>query len=362
MPTRPVSIAPTTAARRGARSTTPIRGRCISARFASTRTTPTRLSRRRRPASDARRRQDLRHRRRRVHARRHHAIWIDPANSDHVLIGNDGGLAVSFDKAQDVGVLPQPAGRAVLPRQLRQCSALQRLRRHAGQLLLVRTERGPRRGRHHQLSLVRRSRAATASSCCRIRRIPGRLQRVAGRQHRPRRSRHQRAQGVRPHAAPGEPALRWHWNTPLVASPHDPKVIYVGGNRLFRSTDRGLSWTPISPDLTKNQNRDEIETMGVKGSDIRIAKNDGIVAWRNIVSLAESPKRAGVLYAGTDDGNVHITRDGGKTGRRRAIASRAPEGDVRVRGRAVAVRRGAPSTRPSTTIATTTSNLHLREH
>src|SRR4029450_12147631 len=58
--------------------------------------------------------------------------------------------------------------------------------------------------------------------------------------------------------------------------------------------------------------RDEIETMAAKGSDIRIARNDGIVAWGTIVSFAEAPKRPGGLYTGPDDGNLHVSRDGGK--------------------------------------------------
>jgi hypothetical protein len=96
-------------------------------------------------------------------------------------------------------------------------------------------------------------------------------------------------------------------------SPHDPKVIYAAANKAFRSADRGHSWTTISQDLTGGANRDEIETMGVKGNDVRIARNDGIQAWPAIVSFAESPKRAGILYTGTDDGHMHVTRDAGKT-------------------------------------------------
>ena len=121
-----------------------------------------------------------------------HAIWINPANPLHVLIGNDGGLAVSYDRAQDVGVPAQPAGRALLPRQLRHGDSVQRLRRDAGQLQLVRPERGARRRRHRQLSLEH------AAGRRRVRRPPGsdrlshRLQRIAGRQHRPRRSRDRR--------------------------------------------------------------------------------------------------------------------------------------------------------------------------
>jgi hypothetical protein len=118
---------------------------------------------------------------------------------------------------------------------------------------------------------------------------------------------------IRPQPGPGEPALRWHWDTPLILSPHDPKVVYAAANKVFRSPDRGQSWIAISPDLTGSGNRDNIVTMGVKGSDIQISRNDGISAWPTIVALAESPKRAGLLYAGTDDGRLAVSRDAGKT-------------------------------------------------
>ncbi|RPJ66898.1 MAG: hypothetical protein EHM24_21015, partial [Acidobacteria bacterium] len=117
---------------------------------------------------------------------------------------------------------------------------------------------------------------------------------------------------IRPQAAQGEPALRWHWDTPLAMSPHDPKVIYAPANKVFRSPDRGLSWVAISGDLTGGANRDDLEIMGVKGSAVSIARNDGVAAWPTIVSFAESPKRPGLLYAGTDDGRLAVTRDGGK--------------------------------------------------
>ena len=119
--------------------------------------------------------------------------------------------------------------------------------------------------------------------------------------------------GIRPQPGPGEPALRWHWDTPIMLSPHDPKVVYAAANKVFRSPDRGLSWVAVSGDLTSGQDRDALETMGVKGSEIQFSRHDGIQAWPAIVSLAESPKRAGLLYAGTDDGLLSVTRDGGKT-------------------------------------------------
>jgi hypothetical protein len=89
--------------------------------------------------------------------------------------------------------------------------------------------------------------------------------------------------------------------------------LYTAANKVFRSADRGLSWVAVSGDLTSGANRDDIVTMGVKGSDLQIAKNDGIQAWPAIVSFAESPKRAGLLYAGTDDGMLQVSRDAGKT-------------------------------------------------
>jgi hypothetical protein len=119
-------------------------------------------------------------------------------------------------------------------------------------------------------------------------------------------------QNVSP-AVPATERFRFHWDSPMMLSSHDPGVLIAAANRVFKSTDRGDSWTVISPDLTKNPNRDTIVTMGVKNTDIRIARNDGISQWPTIVALAESPKAAGVIYTGTDDGTVSVTRDGGAT-------------------------------------------------
>jgi photosystem II stability/assembly factor-like uncharacterized protein len=118
---------------------------------------------------------------------------------------------------------------------------------------------------------------------------------------------------IRPLAARGEPQLRWAWDTPLIISPHDANTILIAANRIFRSRDRGDSWDAISPDLTSGVDRETLALMGVIGKDIRIAKNDGVSAYPAIVTLAESPKRAGLYYAGADDGTVRASRDGGKT-------------------------------------------------
>jgi hypothetical protein len=115
---------------------------------------------------------------------------------------------------------------------------------------------------------------------------------------------------IRPLPARGEAPLRWNWNTPILLSPHDPATIYVGANKVFKSTDRGQSWTAISPDLTEATDREGLTLMGRAAKEFTIAKNDGVQSYGNIIQLVESPKTAGVLYAGTDDGKVHMTKDG----------------------------------------------------
>jgi hypothetical protein len=117
---------------------------------------------------------------------------------------------------------------------------------------------------------------------------------------------------IRPEPLEGEPEDRWNWDTPMLLSHHDPNTIYVGAHRLYRSTDRGHSWQTISPDLTSNTKREELSIMGVKDTDVRIARNDGISDWGTLVTVAESPVRAGVLWTGSDDGVLSMSPEGGK--------------------------------------------------
>src|SRR5262249_6606412 len=102
---------------------------------------------------------------------------------------------------------------------------------------------------------------------------------------------------------------RFDWDSPIVISPHNSRRIYLGGNRLFISNDRGDSWDTITPDLTKNIDRDRVEIMGVLPS---LSPHDGQDGYGQIVTIAESPVNEGIVWVGTDDGNVQITRNGGK--------------------------------------------------
>ncbi len=102
--------------------------------------------------------------------------------------------------------------------------------------------------------------------------------------------------------------LRWNWNTPLVASPNETGTIYIGAQFLFRSRDHGQSWDRISPDLTTNDpNKQKQEESGGVTVD-----NSAAEAYTTIFAIAESPKQAGLIWVGTDDGNVQVTRDDGK--------------------------------------------------
>lgn len=121
---------------------------------------------------------------------------------------------------------------------------------------------------------------------------------------------------IKPQEAKEGPALRWNWDSPLLISPHNPKRLYYASQILFRSEDRGDNWTAISPDLTRQIDRNQLKVMGrVWGVDA-VAKNASTSLYGNIVSIDESTKVQGLIYVGTDEGLVQVTEDGGTTWRK----------------------------------------------
>ena len=92
----------------------------------------------------------------------------------------------------------------------------------------------------------------------------------------------------------------------------DPKVLYMGSHMVFRSADRGASWTAISPDLTANVNRESLQMMGGPVPERALSRHDGQASFSTLTTIGESPIDAKVLYTGSDDGQVHVTRDGGR--------------------------------------------------
>jgi len=110
----------------------------------------------------------------------------------------------------------------------------------------------------------------------------------------------------------GHPAsdlkYRFQWSFPIIISPHDPNTIYAGANVMFKSTDQGQSWTPISGDLTRNDKSKQISSGGPITKD-----NTSIEYYDTIFTINESPITKGLIWVGSDDGMIHLTRDGGKT-------------------------------------------------
>lgn len=102
---------------------------------------------------------------------------------------------------------------------------------------------------------------------------------------------------ITPHSNPGEPAYRFTWNTPIHISPHNPAIVYTGGQMLLRSLNRGDDWEEVSPDLSTND-------------PVKIAGR-GNIQYCTITTISESPVKSGVIWLGTDDGRVHVTRDHG---------------------------------------------------
>lgn len=117
---------------------------------------------------------------------------------------------------------------------------------------------------------------------------------------------------ISPRPPAGEEEYRFDWTSPMLLSAHDPDVVYVAGNRLFISRDRGESWRRTE-DLSRRIDRDQLELMGVKGRDITISRNDGTGSFGEATTLSESPLTPAVLWVGLDDGNLQVSRDGGHT-------------------------------------------------
>jgi photosystem II stability/assembly factor-like uncharacterized protein len=245
-----------------------------------------------------------------------HAIWWDPANSDHMLIGGDGGVYQSYDGAKSwifqqnlpVGLFYHVGYDMSTPFNV--CGGMQDNYDWCGPSQ-VRQQQGIY---NHDWFQIQGGDGFVAIPDRRDARIiysesqDGNITRknkVTG-----------ESKNIRPTAQNTTPApkqgenFRFHWDTPMILSPTDPGKLIVAANRVFVSRDRGDSWTVISPDLTTNATRDTIVTMGTKGADIRISANDGISQWPTIVSLAESPKQPDLYYTGSEDGLVYVSKDG----------------------------------------------------
>jgi photosystem II stability/assembly factor-like uncharacterized protein len=280
----------------------------------------------------------------------HHAIWIDPRNSRHVMYGNDGSLDISYDGAATwesirTWAVGQPYNASVdMRRPYYVCTGLQDNGSWCGPSSV---RSGPilaqdwyrvgggdgfytavdptdhlvmysesQDGNMSRLDL----RAGTSVS---IRPRPG--GRGVDQPQQPGGGGGGGRGGAPPNVVPEADApvnLRFNWNTPLVISPHDASTVFVAGSRLFISRDRGMTWR-MTADLTRQLNRDDRTVVGLRGTlpncsrqrsgPCILSKNDGVQSWGSAVSFGESPIIPGLYWVGTDDGHIQISRDAGET-------------------------------------------------
>jgi photosystem II stability/assembly factor-like uncharacterized protein len=263
----------------------------------------------------------------------HHAIWINPRNNDHLLVGNDGGLDVTYDQGETwefintMAVGQFYAISADMRKPYVVCGGLQdngswcgpSATRSANGILNSDWYRiGGGDGFYTQNDPTDWTTVYAETQDGNTNRIS--LRTGSSASIRPRGA---GGRGSGATAGPGQPAnvvpappagtnFRFYWNTPFILSPHNPRTVYLGGDRLFRSYDRGDTWT-ASPDLTRNIGRNDRPIMGVPGGAPMASKHDGAASYSNIVTVGESPLVPGLLWVGTNDGNVQVSRDGGST-------------------------------------------------
>jgi photosystem II stability/assembly factor-like uncharacterized protein len=241
----------------------------------------------------------------------HHAMWINPDDPNMVIIGNDGGVSISYDRSRTWVWMPnlplaQPYHVSYdmqVPYHV--CAGLQDNNTWCGPSQ-VRNEHGIANDDWYIIGGGDGFQAQMDPSDARI--LYAESQ--DGRMNRVDRVTNER-KNIRPEAPEGEDPYRWNWDTPMRISQHDPATVFVAGNRLFKSADRGHSWKAISPDLTTNTDRETLSLMGVVAKEFKIAKHDGVQSYGNLVQFAESPRRAGIYYTGSDDGVVSVSRDDG---------------------------------------------------
>jgi photosystem II stability/assembly factor-like uncharacterized protein len=229
-----------------------------------------------------------------------HALWIDPANSAHLILGYDHGMGITYDGGKNwyhPDELPLAQFYAVGYDNMYPYNVAGGLQDN-GSVRGPSSKRGGGRivfedwqtvgggdGFYNVFDTVTNRYLYNESQF-------GALSRV------------DLYTGETKSITPRDQALRFNWSTPILVSPHDPNVIYVGANKLMKSTYRGEGWTEASPDLTTND-KNKL-TVGGKGGD-------GNVTYCTITTVDESPLAPGLIWVGTDDGNVQLTKDGGKS-------------------------------------------------
>ncbi|MEP6967888.1 MAG: sialidase, partial [Pseudomonadota bacterium] len=250
----------------------------------------------------------------------HHAVWIDPTDTQHVITGDDGGLWISRDggnrwaKVENLPISQfyHVSVDAKDPYQV--YGGLQDNSAWAGDSAYP---GGITNGRWENLGggdgFWAWADPAAPEAFAYVESQGGALLRVNRKTLEGR--------DIQPKSDTSE-KLRFNWNTPVTVSPNEVGTIYIGAQYLFRSRDHGQSWDKISPDLTTN---DKAQQAQEESGGITV-DNSAAETHTTIYAISESPKRAGVIWVGTDDGNLQLTRDGGQSWTNVTANTGAPAG------------------------------------
>jgi photosystem II stability/assembly factor-like uncharacterized protein len=246
-----------------------------------------------------------------------HALWIDPQNSGHMYIGGDGGVYETWDQGETwrhVSNLPTTQFYRATPDNdfpfYNVCAGTQ------DNFTLC----GPSRTRYTDGITNGDWWIAQFGDGFKAQIDPTDANVVYAQAQYGSLARFDRVTGERlaitPQPGADENNYKWNWNAPLIISPHDNRRLYYGAERLFRSDDRGESWVAVSGDLSRQLDRNKLEVMGRVWSVDSIAKNASTSMYGSLIALDESPLLEGLLFAGTDDGLIQVSRDGGQNWRR----------------------------------------------
>lgn len=243
----------------------------------------------------------------------HHALWIDPNHPTHMMLGNDGGLDFTYDGAKHWAFVDNlPIGQfydiAVDGRDPYWIYGGAQDNGTWGVPSRTFAKAGITNA--DVVNVAYGDGFQTASDPTDARLIYANSQSgrayVVNLETREERS-------ITPVPPDRKEKYRFNWNTPILVSPSDPSTYYLGGNKLFKTKNHGTTWQVISPDLSKNQDWKTL-AMGTgftPRGESTLSRDDGVSDFGTMTSISESPKAAGTLYAGMDDGNVQMTADGG---------------------------------------------------
>jgi len=255
-----------------------------------------------------------------------HAIWIDPDTPDHILVGSDGGLYESFDRGEQWRYMENIPVTQFYRVSVDDDTPFYNV---YGGTQDNNTQGGPSRTLSAEGIITADWFVTLGGDGFEPASEPGNPDIVYSQWQHGNLVRFDRKTGeridIKPMPEPDE-ILKWNWDSAFLISPHSPTRLYFGANKLFRSDDRGDSWTKISGDLTTGVDRNKLEVMGRVWPLDTVAKNRSTSFYGNLVSLDESPLEEGVLYVGTDDGLVQVTRDGGQNWTRVDQVGKAPKG------------------------------------